>query len=1326
MIASSCSESHRRRRTCCSGKEFRRDATVCHQITSSSILSALLFLLCFLHCSLGPCSAQNVTAFNSTTAMCDAVVANTTRTDEIGLMSSRLPWGGCEGLFDCLVEFCGCVNGTLSTTCTPYGINITNDMLQACTASRISCIVAAAQSAPWVSNASCRLWGGTLLTYYKSAYAAAAKSGSVTTTGDIFSNNYTRLCAADTCTVLSSGISATEDYYHSSSTVESNDSNGNTNNISNNSSVVGIASRNVSLSLDRVNISALCGIQPGRYPLIPLADNVVPGCALVGATAVETYFSNIPVSRCTGPAECIATYCSCVGQSWDRSRGGCSFGSDVIFPSSATAKTCFATAMSCVLNSALSLYVPGASPLDPDACLAWSVRIAEDYAVYYNTATNLSTTNLWQACNVSACQYLASVVGISGITPSLSDTACGFPGVSARPTFKPYNTCPYACPNGACAISIGYCICTAAATVSNLDATFAHPFGANTTSSISGSIVSVFDVTFSLTATAYATYRSNVTNCSSFDYTPLVGYLWNLFVFSNTSPPTQTLLLTSNRSSLVISSGSNVLQHGAEYLLALGAEGVLSNQTANRSWRFVALAPTPVVSITSLGSQLRVPSARSLLIRVIIVDMLPSANTSTFAWSCSVLFGSNACPSLTNATRLWLNIPSGSATGTFMVNYMYRGGVANSSVVISFVAGDLPYVRVLVSGTRVSSNAANMDTFFSSQFINIAAVVSYGGGNAVTYTWTRGVVGGPTTGNAITTASAASASVTVPATTLSKATLSSVVQGNPSVVNWVRVKVASTTDPTSYGEASVPIVVIEDLSMTLQATLQGTSNVTTVSALVSTISLRPYATVASAPLSSITTASSGPYGVAVDFAFAYYDLLDARWVALGLTVTPSSTWTESNLFLTTAPLYSNASASSQATIVSVAILFGGVVAARGNATLLIRRPSDITAAASSESAKIAAVTDPAAAVTIAANLRTLMAQSTSSTLVSFMSTAALTALSHIVSADAASVMSSGAKVSILATITTSLQFQITSDAQHAFFSRAIQALVVAAISPNADVIDSLSFANDNTDLVLDVLQAMDAQTGGQTAVYLTYAIVNAPTFPVGSVKSIARGGKMLLSVVKELASTLKSATTTSSGGGGSSITFSFDDTSSTTSSTVLNGASLVIPATSASTNTALLPWTSLDDDRVLGVTATVLSSDPYRTSSPVSSSSSSSSVVVVDLLLTSATGAPSALAVSGLQDSQAWVITIPNAAQGTLCAYYSKALGTWSREGVSTVLSNGTTSPTTAAVLQCKTTHLTAFGGLAPSSCAPVAFRASTLLLTITALLILQLLVVAV
>ncbi|CUE57972.1 GPI-anchored surface protein, putative, partial [Bodo saltans] len=656
----------------------------------------------------------------------------------------------------------------------------------------------------------------------------------------------------------------------------------------------------------------------------------------------------------------------------------------------------------------------------------------------------------------------------------------------------------------------------------------------------------------------------------------------------------------------------------------------------------------------------------------------------------------------------------------------------------------------------------------------------------------------------------------------------------PNVVNWIRVRVSSTINPSQYGEASVSIVVMEPMILSLAAFRVGSNSSSMGATLVGLqdfMQLQPSVAASSDPLTPITSEDLGPYGSALGYSFSYVDSVtrpdgSASSASVGLAVTPTTSAVDTftvlaplfsstaellttaavtiivslsfggvvaaatglhavatecggfirpthahhiedlgpygsalgysfsyvdsvtrpdgsassasvglavtptagavDTFTVLAPLFSSTALTTAAVTIIVSLSFGGVVAAQANATVTIVAPSDISGVVAAESAKVSAISDPAAAVVMANTLRCLTAWS-STTVQQYLGVATLTLLSRVLSNDDVALLAASDKISILASISSSLvaiegtstttgsssrtfhaaAASLTSAAitgtaaqQKISYSLLIQSLVIAALQPSADTVDSLSFAYDNYDLILSAIQSMDMSTGGSTAIHLASAVVNAPDLLVGTSMTISSSGTILISVVKELASTLKSATSVGSEGGSSgTVTFRFSGSSG--NGVVLNGASLVIPSMTNASDISVLPWTTLQDTDVVGIAATVLSTNPFTTTT-TSTLKVASSIVVVDMLLTSPTGAPSVLTVSDMPEDQAWVVTIPNAGQGVSCGYFDDELKNWAKTGVTILLPNASTTPPSApsTSLQCLTTHLTAFGGIPASSAA--------------------------
>jgi hypothetical protein len=98
----------------------------------------------------------------------------------------------CSAPFDCWTEFCFAVNGTLTTTCTPFG-NVTVATIEQAAARRVTCALSAALTAVSSTDAACKRWGQALTALYSAYYT------------DRTSMNVTDACTADMCALLTAG-----------------------------------------------------------------------------------------------------------------------------------------------------------------------------------------------------------------------------------------------------------------------------------------------------------------------------------------------------------------------------------------------------------------------------------------------------------------------------------------------------------------------------------------------------------------------------------------------------------------------------------------------------------------------------------------------------------------------------------------------------------------------------------------------------------------------------------------------------------------------------------------------------------------------------------------------------------------------------------------------------------------------------------------------------------------------------------------------------------------------------------------------------------------
>lgn len=968
--------------------------------------------------------------------------ACTSSGDNVGLFTDNVPWG-CTEPFDCFVEFCSCVDGTLSTTCTPFNSTTSAATIEMCAARRVTCTLNAALNARSVYNSSCQQWGEGLTKEYATFYA------------DRSNTNLTDACMADMCGVVTAG--------------------------------------SPSLA-DSVNYTYVCSLVNFSFP-VPVPKDQVAGCVV----PERNYFHNgLPLEHCTGPAACYATYCTCQGGTYNATSMKCTL--PATQPSSATTVACAAATYGCFTAAALDVYVPGASPLSLDPCLAWSVPIAEDYLAYYNAASESAkeSTRLWQVCNASACQGIYRYN-----TSSPFSSACTFAAVLGRvPTFQAFDPCPFTCPDDTCAISLAGCACTNNAVVSDAQGEFLNPLSSSLT----------FDVTKALTVSASAAYGISSGNCSSYDFTTALKFSWRL------ANETGTWVQAANGSTFSLA--ASTLTVGVTYMLNLTATGLKSTQVSMRTWTFHVIAPTPKVSITGSGATMRIPNTRSVTVKATVTDV----TTGTYSWSCVNVSGT--CPVLTNATSSVLYIASGEAAGTYLITYTYRG-MYNSTLNLTIIAGEIPYVRILVPSSGVLN--ANPVAFLNSQTIFLGSLVTFS--SAVTYEWTI---------NADTTVKSNTSTLSLKASMLTSSSLSEISSSNYNE-NTISLKVTSNASSTVYGEASIVVVVVESVSVTLSIAKQGGG--TTAEGLNDKLIFTP---------TSAATATNSPFGASFAYSIVYYDNVSNRDTAVGLDTTVSS-----STRVGTAPLFTD-SGSSKSVIFSVVLRLGGLTAATGNSTFTITKPTDLTAVANREIAALSSITDPAAAVNAASKMRALMKLSTNATEVKAMAAASLKLMNDTLRSGTP--LSADQQVAVFGTIGTALATQDASTKK---------ALSKEMASVMATTLSSTSFDSDNTDAVLGVIDSMDSESGGETTVLLARALSNDPKQPIGEPKTVSVGG-FSVTAVRQVGGALAGLEVSSSGGAGMSIpsTFSFS---------------------------------GIGEDDVVGVASTVMTTNPFGGDTPTGS-----------------------------------------------------------------------------------------------------------------------------
>ncbi len=610
--------------------------------------------------------------------------------------------------------------------------------------------------------------------------------------------------------------------------------------------------------------------------------------------------------------------------------------------------------------------------------------IAQDFHAFIS-ASNVEETELYSACNNSACEQIYRFVQDS-VSP-----VCTFAAVEGRTsTFQPYNECPFSCPDSTCSGGLATCACTANAVVSGLDASLSRNVASGT-----------LDLTKSLTGTAYASYGISSGNCSGFDFDPSLKFLWRLSKLDG------TVVLTLNTSSLVIAASS--LEANVTYNLNLTATGLKSSQIAKRSWTFKAVAPTPTVTIRQNGASLRVSTSQIVTISAKVIDVMTGGSGS---WTCSVINGTT-CPDLTNSTSTQLIIGSGSEAGSYTIVFTYRG-TYTSSLTLTIVSGEIPFVRIIAPSNGPLATVPQL-VYLSNQKILLSSVVKFSGN--VTIAWTV---------NDNTTVISAKSTLSLAASSLPTTTLADLESNPTETTIYMR---ATSTTSDAYGEATITVVVVQPLTFGLTV-----SNGAKLFAegLVDKVTLAP----TSNP--SMTT-STTPLGASLQFSFVFFDNVSGKSTAVGLVSTPSGAGAN---FVTTAPLFTTADVSSQETEFGVIVRLNGIVAGAANATFNLTKP-DIGAAATAQLSKISSITDPVQAVAAAGNLRSLMQQSTNATQKKEMADAALAMM--VSTMTNAGSLSSTEQAAVFGTIAVSLGSQ-SSSTDKKRLSQQIKAVVLSALT----------------------------------------------------------------------------------------------------------------------------------------------------------------------------------------------------------------------------------------------------------------------------------------
>ena len=916
----------------------------------------------------------------------------------------------------------------------------------------------------------------------------------------------------------------------------------------------------------------------------------ISNCVLQGGS----YFDAASFAECPTVVPCVVTMCGCIGGNYTGA-GRCKL------PPSLTAVralSCLPVAYSCIVQAALALYLPGADAANPtlDACVAWSVGIARDHALYAAAPTK-TATQLVQSCNRSVCEALHA----AGSNIALG-ALCSFPGVTAVAAYVAPGRCPFVCPDGTCAGYLANCTCAANAQLFNISTSFERSLAAG------------FDVTNDLNGLAYGTYAVPSGNCSTYDFGPFMRFTWTLRNATST-------VLAMHGATLRVP--KLTMRPSTTYTLTVTVAGLLDSVHVAVSHTITAEAPAPTVTIAQGGGSLRVPNARAVTLPTVVYDpFAPAAPTAS--WACSVIAGTVSCPDMTNATVARLVIPAGAGAGTFMITFTYRG-VASSSVNVTIVAGQIPLVRILQASAPVVAVPA---VYLPTQRINLASSVTGFTGN-VTTAWT---VNGVSTSTATTLSISASA--------LNASTAEQLAAGT-AVENTITVRVTASADSGVFGEASLSVVVTPTYAVTLAVHKLGDGAATEATGLRDTLLLTAASGIAHA---------GAPYGLAFQYAFLFFADDQRRT----LNAVPSGTG-----YAVQAPMPFGAAAEASAVsvIFQAQLLLGGSVVSTANQTFAVVQPP-ANAAADDQIQQAAAIADPAAAVAVATNIKTLMASSANATKVKEMALAVVNMLAKAVT-DFGS-QSSEQQAVIFEALSASAEAVRTDPTQKMVLQAKTLALMTAALS-------SPSFSAANGGTALAALASLDAKDSKAGVATLAAKLASDASVPVGEVRTFSAPG-VTIATVRQSASDLGGL---SVGDGSSALTVA---------------AGFALPG--------------VPDNAFVSVASAAFAENPFdsdagkRPEGSVVSfemSVDGATVVVADL------AAPLSIGLSG--------------ATGTaVCKYWDADSAAWSTTGVVTAVVDG--------VVTCQTTHLTAFASFSASSVAGVALSALVAVLVIAAQLL--------
>lgn len=291
---------------------------------------------------------------------------------------------------------------------------------------------------------------------------------------------------------------------------------------------------------------------------------------------------------------------------------------------------------------------------------------------------------------------------VSGIDGALTVSAIAEAAMSLRAACS--NT--FSCPDGTCSATgtLTDCACTAAAAITN-----ARVVSQPVPATVNG--VMEVDVSVLMQLTARATYRRGDDGaCSDFDFAPYMTVEW-AFVPEQVIPST----IASNRSTIVFP--AKHFTPGTTYTLRATLTP-LTGAVTTVDFAFKAVAPTPVVSVWTKGSYLKV-GPRNVKLFATITDAY--ADESAATWACTGMCGSAMTEGLsTNGTKSSVFLSGPLDAGTSYITLTYKG-MTSAALELEVSATEVPAVSVVAS----VDPAVAPNTYLFTQALELSATVRF-------------------------------------------------------------------------------------------------------------------------------------------------------------------------------------------------------------------------------------------------------------------------------------------------------------------------------------------------------------------------------------------------------------------------------------------------------------------------------------------------------------------------------------------------------------------------------------------------------------------------